>query len=65
MITDATDAKIVNGTCNLKHSKSMNMRYHWLRQSCVEFKEFDILGDAGRTITQSIAGFLTMHTQLR
>ena len=60
MITDnETAEKIVNGTCELKRAKSMDMRYHWLRQRCVEFKEFDIVWDAGRSITQSIADFLT------
>ena len=34
------------------------MRYHWLQQRCAEFKEFDIVWDAGRSITQTIADFL-------
>jgi len=60
MITDnATAEKIANGTCALKRSKSIDMRYHWLRQRCVEFNEFDIVWDAGRSVTQSIADFLT------
>ena len=60
MITDnATAEKIANGTCALKRSKSIDMRYHWLRQRCVEFNEFDIVWDAGRRVTQSIADFLT------
>ena len=54
MITDnATAEKIANGTCTLKRSKSIDMRYHWLRQRCVEFNlnEFDIVWDVGRSIT--------------
>ena len=40
MITDnATAEKIANGTCALKRSKSIDMRYHWLRQRCTEFNE--------------------------
>ena len=35
------------------------MRYHWLRQRCKEFRDFDIVWDAGRSVTQSIADFLT------
>ena len=58
MITDnATAEKIANGSCALKRSKSMDMRYHWLRR-CKEFRDFDIVWDAGRSVTQSIADFL-------
>ena len=60
MITDnATAENIANGSCALKRSKSMDMRYHWLRQRCKEFRDFDIVWDAGRSVTQSIADFLT------
>ena len=60
MITDnATAENIANGSCALKRSKSMDMRYHWLRQRCKEFRDFDIVWDDGRSVTQSIADFLT------
>ena len=60
LITDNSAAeKIANGTCKMRRSKSMDMRYHWIRERCLEFKEFEITWGAGNTIAQSIADFLT------
>lgn len=56
---NATAAKIASGTCAVKLSKSIDMRYHLLRQRCVEFHDFYLVWDAERSITQSIADFLT------
>ena len=62
--TDNTTASsIVNGTCKIRKSKSMDMRYHWIRERCNDFKEFVVTWEAGKSELQCIADFLTKpHT---
>jgi hypothetical protein len=60
IITDnSTAEKIANGTCKIRRSKSIDMRYHWIRERCLEFKDFKITWGAGSSVLQSIADFLT------
>jgi hypothetical protein len=56
IITDNVAAKgIATNTCKQRRSKSMDMRYHWIRDR-VELKDFDI---AWRPGSESIADYLT------
>lgn len=50
-----TAAGIATGTCKMKQSKSMDMRYHWLRDR-VKLKDFDIVWHPG---VDSLADFNT------
>jgi hypothetical protein len=60
LVTDnSTAEKIANGTCKMRRSKSIDMRYHWIRERCLDFKDFKITWGAGSSIMQSIADFLT------
>lgn len=56
LITDNVAAKgIATNTCKQRRSKSMDMRYHWIRDR-VELKDFEI---AWRPGSDSIADYLT------
>jgi hypothetical protein len=56
IITDNIAAKgIATNTCKQRRSKSMDMRYHWIRDR-VELKDFDIVWRPG---SESIADYLT------
>ena len=62
--TDYTTAtSIVNGTFKMRKSKSIDMRYDWIRERCNDFKDFAVTWAAVKSGPQSIADFLTKpHT---
>jgi hypothetical protein len=64
-----TAESIVNNKCKIKRSKSMDMRWFWIRQRCLEFKEFNITWRPGLSDIQLFPDFLTKpypkkHTML-
>ena len=56
---NTTAVKIVNGTCKLKRSRSIDQRYHWIRERVNEFRDFTVTWESGTGHLQSIADFLT------
>ena len=56
IITDNEAAKnIANNTCKIRRSKSIDMRYHWIRDR-IELKDFKIVWEPGET---SIADYMS------
>ena len=56
IITDNEAAKnIANNTCKIRRSKSIDMRYHWIRDR-IELKDFKIVWEPGNT---SIADYMS------
>ena len=42
---NTTAVKIIDGTCKLKRSRSIDQRYHWIRERVNEFKDFTCPGN--------------------
>ena len=62
--TDNTTAtSIVKGTCKMCKSKSMDMRYHWIRERCNEFKEFVVTWEAGKSRASEHRRFFNKSTR--
>ena len=56
---NTTAVKIIDGSCKLKRSRSIDQRYHWIRERVNEFKDFTVSWEPGTGQLQSIADFLT------
>ena len=56
---NTTAVKIIAGTCKLKRSRSIDQRYHWIRERVNDFKDFTVSWEPGTGALQSIADFLT------